>query len=111
MLALRPDNPLAVAVTEAIRSGDLAALKRLLGNNPGLATARIGTSRTAKLRLVGFGPACHFPEHLRGSSGAKLAHPVPPRFARPSLAPVRMRRQLARLRDSAGRMVIKVSYL
>jgi hypothetical protein len=74
MLALRPDNPLAVAVTEAIRSGDLAALKRLLGNNPGLATARIGTSRTAKLRLVGFGPACHFPEHLRGSSRAKLAH-------------------------------------
>jgi uncharacterized protein len=39
---LRSDEPLAAAVTEAIRTGDIEALKRLLGQNPDLATARIG---------------------------------------------------------------------
>lgn len=38
---LRPDDPLAVAVTEAIRVGDVEELTRLLHDNPGLATARI----------------------------------------------------------------------
>ncbi|MGB3444150.1 MAG: ankyrin repeat domain-containing protein [Actinophytocola sp.] len=35
------DDPLAVAVTTAIRTGDLAALDRLLADHPELATARI----------------------------------------------------------------------
>src|SRR3989442_8768215 len=39
-------EPLAVAVVAAIQSGDLERLQRLLGENPGLATARIGMSRT-----------------------------------------------------------------
>src|SRR5436190_12491912 len=38
---LAEDNPLAVAVAAAIKSGDLPALRRLLADNPGLATARI----------------------------------------------------------------------
>jgi hypothetical protein len=46
MLNIDPDDPLAVAVAEAIRGGDLEALQRLLRENPGLATARIGKSRT-----------------------------------------------------------------
>jgi ankyrin repeat protein len=46
MSNIHPDDPLAVAAAEAIRSGDLKALKRLLRDNPGLATARIGNSRT-----------------------------------------------------------------
>jgi uncharacterized protein len=46
MLNIHPDDPLAVAAVEAIRSGDLEEVKRLLRDNPSLATARIGKSRT-----------------------------------------------------------------
>jgi ankyrin repeat protein len=42
MLSLNPDEPIAVAVVEAIRGGDLHSLERLLRDNPGLATAKIG---------------------------------------------------------------------
>jgi uncharacterized protein len=36
------DNPLAIAVVDAIHAGDVAAMKRLLHEHPGLATARLG---------------------------------------------------------------------
>jgi ankyrin repeat protein len=42
MVNLRSDEPLAGAATEAIRTGDVETLKRLLRENPGLATVRIG---------------------------------------------------------------------
>jgi ankyrin repeat protein len=58
MLTIDPSEPLAVAVIEAIHSGDLAGLNRLLRENPGLATARIG-QRTL-LHLVADWPG-HFP--------------------------------------------------
>lgn len=45
MLNLRHAEPLAVAAVEAIQSGDVEALKRLLNENPGLATPSI-KSRT-----------------------------------------------------------------
>jgi uncharacterized protein len=38
---LRPDDPLAVTVVDAIRGGDVETLKRLLRDNEGLATAAI----------------------------------------------------------------------
>jgi uncharacterized protein len=41
VLTLRVDEPIASAVTAAIRSGDLDELKRLLGENPQLATTSI----------------------------------------------------------------------
>ncbi|MER8224354.1 ankyrin repeat domain-containing protein [Streptomyces sp. NPDC094143] len=41
MQTLTSEEPLAVAVTEAIRGGDLPGLRRLLAGHPGLATARI----------------------------------------------------------------------
>lgn len=40
-----PQDPLAVAVTEAIRTGDVDGLRRLLRENSGLATAGIGPAR------------------------------------------------------------------
>ena len=45
MISLRlvsADDPRAVAATEAVQAGDLAALERLLAADPWLATARIG---------------------------------------------------------------------
>src|SRR5262249_33345245 len=41
-MILDTDGPLAVAVGAAIRAGDLPVLTRLLGEHPGLATARVG---------------------------------------------------------------------
>jgi len=43
MVILGTDEPLAVTVVDAIQAGDLAALQRLLGENPGLAAARLGS--------------------------------------------------------------------
>src|SRR5437870_12543062 len=42
------DNHLAVAVVEAIHKGEMASLKRLLEDNPGLATASIGDPKNCK---------------------------------------------------------------
>jgi hypothetical protein len=42
MMVLRADDPLALAATEAVQTGDLETLARLLAEHPGLATAVIG---------------------------------------------------------------------
>ena len=42
MFALPTDDPLAVAAVEAIRGGDVTALRRLLTEHPDLATVRLG---------------------------------------------------------------------
>jgi hypothetical protein len=42
MVTFDTEDRLAVAVVEAIHSGDVPTLKRLLRENPGLATARLG---------------------------------------------------------------------
>ncbi|GAA1305337.1 hypothetical protein Psi02_79240 [Planotetraspora silvatica] len=42
MLIIGTEEPLAVAVVGAIHSGDQERLRRLLTENPGLATARLG---------------------------------------------------------------------
>jgi len=44
-LTIDPEDPLAVAVVEAIHGGHLEALRRLLADHPGLATTRIGHDR------------------------------------------------------------------
>jgi hypothetical protein len=41
MLTIGPQEPLGIAVAQAIRTGDLDALNRLLADNPALVTARI----------------------------------------------------------------------
>ena len=60
-----PEDPLAIAVTQAIRTGDLEGLRRLLEANPGLATARLGHDRpggeTRSLLHVATDWPGHFP--------------------------------------------------
>jgi uncharacterized protein len=46
VLNIGPDDPLAVSIVEAIHSGNVESLKQLLRENPSLATARIGGTRT-----------------------------------------------------------------
>jgi hypothetical protein len=43
MATLAPDDPLAIAAVEAIRTGDVDALRRLLQAHPDLATARLAS--------------------------------------------------------------------
>jgi uncharacterized protein len=49
---LTPDSPLARRVTEVIRSGDAAALERLLREHPALATARLGDPERGQSRTL-----------------------------------------------------------
>src|SRR4051812_3781236 len=62
MSTITTENPLAVAAVQAIRAGDVAALKQLVTDNPGLASVRLrdkGMSRTL-LHVVTDWPG-HFP--------------------------------------------------
>jgi hypothetical protein len=52
MLTLHTDEPLAVAAVDAIHRGDVGALRRLLDENPGLATARLGDPRCGESRTL-----------------------------------------------------------
>ena len=59
VLILETDHPIAVAATAAIHRGDVAAVRRMLIEQPGLATARLGASRTL-LHVVADWPG-HYP--------------------------------------------------
>jgi hypothetical protein len=62
MQRLSSDHPTVISLSEAVRNGDLALLKRLLGEHPGLASTRIdkdGKSRTV-LHIATDWPG-HFP--------------------------------------------------
>jgi uncharacterized protein len=63
-VTLDPQDPLAVAVADAIRGGDLDWLRRLLADHPGLATARIGApdGTTRSLLHVATDWPGHFPQ-------------------------------------------------
>jgi uncharacterized protein len=52
LLQLESDTPLAVAAVEAIHTGDTAALTRLLKENSGLATARLGRGEPKSRTLL-----------------------------------------------------------
>ncbi|MEV0224505.1 ankyrin repeat domain-containing protein [Streptomyces sp. NPDC050704] len=65
METLDSQDPLAVTVTEAIRGGDLAALRQCLAEHPGLATVRIvrrgsGAGTRSLLHIAADWPG-HFP--------------------------------------------------
>lgn len=55
MRNIHPNDPTAVALVEAIHMGDLKGLKRLLSENPGLATPRIGGDESGDLECEGGG--------------------------------------------------------
>jgi uncharacterized protein len=70
MVVIDSESPPAHAMAEAIHFGDLLTLRRLLRENPGLATARVGSgSRTAKRTLphVATEPPAHDP-HRAGTA-------------------------------------------
>lgn len=64
MVILGGDEPLAVAVVEAIHSGDLEALRRLLREHPGLATARLGDDRAGGTSRTPLHVATDWPGHF-----------------------------------------------
>ncbi|HEY3095268.1 MAG TPA: ankyrin repeat domain-containing protein [Acidimicrobiia bacterium] len=49
---MRTDDRRAVAVVEAIHTGEVEALKRMLRENPGLATARLGADNSEMTRTL-----------------------------------------------------------
>jgi uncharacterized protein len=58
------EDPLAVAVVEAIRRGDLPTLRRLLAEHPGLATARLGDDDPAGMSRTLLHVATDWPGHF-----------------------------------------------
>jgi len=71
VLNIQPDEPLAVAVVDAIHNGNIELLKRLLHENASLATARIAGTRTL-LHIVTDWPG-HFPNGAK-TVAALIAH-------------------------------------
>ena len=61
---LDPEDPLAVAVVGAIRTGDLEGLGRLLATHPGLATARLGDDRSGGMTRTLLHVATDWPGHF-----------------------------------------------
>lgn len=62
MRHIHTDDPLAVAAVEAIHSGDVETLERLLAENPDLATARLGDPDMSRTLLH---VATDWPGHYR----------------------------------------------
>jgi uncharacterized protein len=60
--------PLAVAVVEAIHTGDLPTLERLLRENPGLATARLGDDDPGGMSRTLLHVATDWPGHFPNGS-------------------------------------------
>jgi uncharacterized protein len=64
MLTIDTDEPLAVAVVEAIYSGDASTLKRLLRENPALATTRLGDDDPKGMSSTLLHVATEWPRHF-----------------------------------------------
>jgi hypothetical protein len=63
-----PEDPLAVAVVEAIHNGDLVTLKRLLHENPALASVRLGDDDTEGMSRALLHVATDWPGHFRNGA-------------------------------------------
>jgi hypothetical protein len=69
-MQLDTDDPIAVAVVQAIHTGDLPALRRLLEEHPALATARIACGDDSRTLLH---IATDWPAHFPGVAGTIAA--------------------------------------
>ena len=63
-MTIDTEDPLAVAVVEAIQTGDVATLKRLLDRNPGLAAARLGDDEPGGMSRALLHVATDWPGHF-----------------------------------------------
>jgi hypothetical protein len=70
---LDPEGPLAVAVTDAIRSGDVPALARLLAGNQGLATARLAADSPCEVSRTLLHVATDWPGHCPNGAATVAA--------------------------------------
>lgn len=66
MTTLHTGDPLAIAVVEAIRTGDLPALKKLLDEHPDLATVRLGDDGACDMARSLLHVATDWPGHYPG---------------------------------------------
>ena len=73
MVMLSTDEPLAGAAVEAIHSGDLLTLKRLLQDNPGLATARLGDDNPGGVSRTLLHVATDWPGHFPNGAATVAA--------------------------------------
>jgi uncharacterized protein len=73
MAAIDTRDPLAVAVVDAIHSGDVETLKRLLRENPGLATARLGDDDPEGMSRTLLHVATDWPGHFPNGAAAVAA--------------------------------------
>lgn len=64
MVTIDTEDPLAVSVVAAIRSGDVAALRELLASHPELATARLGDDDPAGMSRSLLHVATDWPGHF-----------------------------------------------
>jgi uncharacterized protein len=68
LVTIDTEDPLAVAVVEAIHTGDLSTLERLLLENPGLATARLGDDDPDGMSRALLHVATDWPGHFPNSA-------------------------------------------
>jgi ankyrin repeat protein len=67
------DTPVAVAVVDAIRTGDVAGLRRLLADHPGLATARFGDTGPDGMSRTLLHVATDWPGHFPNGTATVAA--------------------------------------
>lgn len=67
------EAPIAIALTQAIHAGDVPALKRLLRENPGLATARLGDADINGMSRTLLHVVTDWPGHFPNGAAAVAA--------------------------------------
>ena len=72
-MTIAPDEPLAVAAVQAIQTGDVSGLRRVLAEHPELATARIGSDRDGGAARTLLHVATDWPGHFPNGPGSVAA--------------------------------------
>jgi ankyrin repeat protein len=72
-MAVSTEDPVAVAAVTAVHAGDLTALRRLLADNPWLATARLGDDDPDGMSRTLLHAAADWPGHFPGGPATVAA--------------------------------------